>query len=73
MLTEYRNEISELKQSNTHFQKIFNEHNELDQKIQDAEHGRIGMSDTEIEKMKKMKLLIKDEILNMILVHKKGL
>jgi len=71
MLAEYRDEISELKQSNAHFAKIFNDHNELDQTIQDAEHGRVGMSDMEIEVMKKKKLLLKDEMLIMILKHKK--
>ena len=71
MLAEYRNEISELKQSNSHFAKVFNEHNELDDKIKDAEHGRVGMSDVEIETMKKGKLLLKDEMLKMILASKK--
>ncbi len=71
MLAEYRNEISELKQSNAHFAKVFNDHNELDDKIKDAEHGRVGMSDVEIETMKKQKLLLKDEMLNMILESKK--
>jgi len=72
MLAEYREEVSELKQNNAHFTKIFNDHNKLDQDIQDAEHGRIGMSDREIEIMKKKKLLLKDEMLQMILEHKKA-
>ena len=70
MLAEYRHEISELKQSNKHFNRIFNKHNELDDKIKDAEHGRIGMSDMEIETMKKQKLLLKDEMYKMILEYK---
>ena len=70
MLAEYRTEITELKQSNAHFTKIFEKRNKLDQDIQDAEHGRVGMSDVEIEKMKKEKLLLKDEMLKMILEHK---
>ena len=40
MLHEYRDEISVLKQENAHFAKIFDEHNELDQKIQDITEGR---------------------------------
>ncbi|NEW61244.1 YdcH family protein [Sulfurovum sp. bin170] len=71
MLAEYRVEISELKQSNAHFTKIFNDHNKLDQDVQDAEHGRVGMSDMEIEVMKKKKLILKDEMLKMILESKK--
>jgi len=72
MLAEYRNEITELKQNNAHFTRIFEKHNKLDQDVKDAEHGRVGMSDIEIEKMKKEKLLLKDEMLKMILEHKKA-
>jgi uncharacterized protein YdcH (DUF465 family) len=71
MLAEYRAEISELKQNNAHFVKIFDTHNRLDHEVKDAEHGRIGMSDIEIEIMKKKKLLLKDEMLRMILKLKK--
>ncbi len=70
MLAEYREEISELKQINAHFAKIFEKHNKLDQEIQDAEHGRVGMSDMEIEKMKKEKLLLKDEMYKMVVDYK---
>jgi len=72
MLAEYRAEITELKQSNAHFTNIFEKHNRLDQDVQDAEHGRVGMSDMEIEKMKKQKLMLKDEMLKMILDYKKA-
>jgi len=72
MLAEYRNEITELKQSDAHFLKVFNEHNDLDDRIKDAEDGRVGMSDIEIEKMKKEKLLRKDEMLKMILEFRKA-
>ena len=73
MLAEYRAEITELKQSNAHFRNIFEKHNKLDQDVQDAEHGRVGMSDIEIEKMKKQKLMLKDEMLKMILDYKKSI
>ena len=72
MLAEYRTEITELKQSNAHFTRIFEKHNKLDQDVKDAEHGRVGMHDIEIEKMKKEKLLLKDEMLKMILEFKKA-
>jgi uncharacterized protein YdcH (DUF465 family) len=71
MLHEYRDEISKLKQENAHFAKIFEKHNELDQKVEDAETGRIPMSDTELETLKKEKLLLKDEAYKMILEYKK--
>jgi len=72
MLAEYRTEISELKQSDAHFTKIFEKHNKLDQDAKDAEHGRVGMSDVEIEKIKKEKLMLKDEMLKMILEYRKS-
>jgi len=71
MLSEYRKEISELKVKNAHFAKIFEKHNELDQKAKDANEGRLHLSDYELEKIKKEKLLLKDEALHMILEYKK--
>lgn len=72
MLAEYRDEISELKQSNAHFSKIFEKHNELDQEVTDALEGRMPLTDVEIENMKKKKLLLKDEMLKMILELRKA-
>jgi uncharacterized protein YdcH (DUF465 family) len=71
MLHEYRDEISELKQENAHFVKIFERHNELDQKAKDASEGRLHLSDAELEMIKKEKLLLKDEALQMILEYQK--
>ncbi len=72
MLSEYREEISELKQTNAHFAKIFEKHNELDQKAKDVDEGRLHLSDVELEQLKKEKLLLKDEALHMILEYKKS-
>ncbi len=72
MLKEYREEISNLKQENAHFAKIFEKHNELDQKAKDADEGRLHLSDAELEIIKKEKLLLKDEALHMILEYKKA-
>jgi uncharacterized protein YdcH (DUF465 family) len=71
MLHEYRDEISELKVKNAHFAKIFEKHNELDQKAKDADEGRLHLSDTELETIKKQKLMLKDEALSLILKYKK--
>jgi len=72
MLSEYRKEISQLKQENAHFAKIFEKHNELDKKVEEAENGELLLSDTELETLKKEKLMLKDEILHMILTYKKS-
>ena len=71
MLHEYRDEISELKVQNAHFAKIFEKHNELDQKAKDADEGRLHLSDVELEQIKKEKLKLKDEALQLILKYKK--
>jgi len=71
MLAEYREEISTLKQSNAHFAKIFEKHNDLDQKAKDTDEGRLHLNDMELETIKKEKLLLKDEALKMILEYRK--
>lgn len=58
--------------NNAHFEKIFNEHNELDQKIKNAEDGIEHLANTEIEVLKKQKLLLKDEVYAMILEYRKA-
>jgi len=71
MLHEYRDIISKLKQENAHFAKIFEKHNELDDKIKEVEEGREHMDQIELEKLKKEKLRLKDEAYAMILEYKK--
>jgi hypothetical protein len=71
MLHEYREIISKLKVENAHFAKIFEKHNELDQKITDADEGRAHISDAELETMKKEKLKLKDEAYALIIAFKK--
>ncbi|PAF42977.1 YdcH family protein [Helicobacter sp. 11S03491-1] len=72
MFHEYREEISQLKAKNAHFEKIFDEHNELDQKITNAENGLNPISEIEIDKMKKLKLKLKDEVYAMIMDYRKN-
>ena len=72
MLHEYKEEIHELKMNNAHFAKVFDKHNELDQKVEDAEADRVILTDVELEILKKEKLLLKDEAYKMILDYKKS-
>lgn len=72
MFHEYRDEISALKAKNAHFEKIFEEHNELDQKITNAENGLNPLTDIEIDKLKKHKLHLKDEVYAMIMEYRKN-
>ena len=71
MLHEYREVISQIKVNNAHFAKIFEKHNELDQKILNVEEGREHMAQLDLEVMKKEKLRLKDEAYAMIIAYKK--
>ncbi len=71
MLHEYRDVISKLKVENAHFVKIFDRHNELDDRITNIEEGREHLDHFELEKLKKEKLKLKDEAYAMILQYKK--
>lgn len=72
MLHEYRDIISKLKVENAHFAKIFEKHNELDDKVTNVEEGRDHMDQFELETMKKEKLRLKDEAFTMIMEYKKA-
>ena len=71
MFHEYRELVTELKRTNPHFKKVFDAHNDLDDKLTKAEEGGVDHIDTvEIEKMKKDKLKLKDEVYAMIMDEK---
>lgn len=69
MFHEYREEITELKQKDAHFAKVFEKHNALDEEIQEMEKNHADQF--EVEKKKKEKLQLKDEIYNIIVNYKK--
>lgn len=74
MLHEYRDIITHMKENeaaNAHFLKIFDRHNELDDKITSAENGDVPFTDLELETLKKEKLKLKDEAYTIILKYKK--
>jgi uncharacterized protein YdcH (DUF465 family) len=62
MFPEYRDLITQLKRTDSHFTHLFDRHNAIDQKIKNIEaHIEPGTHD-EIETLKKEKLHLKDEI-----------
>ncbi len=63
-----RDIIAELRQKDSHFAVIFDEHTQLDQQINQLEKDRVkhASRDDEIEQMKKRKLQLKDEIYKII-------
>jgi uncharacterized protein YdcH (DUF465 family) len=62
MFPEYRDLITQLKNKDAHFTRLFDEHNELDQKIQNIESHIEVATEAEIEQLKKQKLHLKDEL-----------
>lgn len=62
MFPEYRDLITELKHKDLHFTKLFDKHNEIDQKIKNIESNIEHTSDVQLETLKKEKLHLKDEI-----------
>mgnify|MGYP003589011933 FL=1 len=62
MFPEYRALITTLKQSDQHFTRLFDQHNDLDQKIKNMEVQIEPGTGVEIENLKKEKLRLKDEL-----------
>ncbi|OQS33837.1 YdcH family protein [Chromobacterium haemolyticum] len=62
MFPKYRELISKLKTEDDHFTRLFNKHNDLDQKIKNMEARIEPSADFEIENLKKEKLRLKDEL-----------
>lgn len=62
MFPEYRDLISQLKTSDHHFSRLFDEHNTLDQRIKNMESRVEPGTPAEIEVLKKEKLALKDQL-----------
>lgn len=62
MFPEYRDLITRLKTEDAHFARLFNTHNELDQRIKNMEAHIEPSTPAEIENLKKEKLILKDQI-----------
>ena len=64
MFPEYRDLISQLKQSDKRFARLFDEHNELDDKIAGLENDPVtsATADAEVAVLKQKKLALKDEL-----------
>lgn len=62
MFPEYRDLITKLKSEDAHFSRLFDKHNEIDQKIKNQEANIELATQQEVEILKKEKLKIKDEL-----------
>lgn len=69
MFPEFRNLITQLKTEDAHFARLFEQHNDLDQRIKNIEtHIEIG-TPLEVENLKKEKLRLKDEMYAILKKH----
>ncbi|HDR1021462.1 TPA: YdcH family protein [Pasteurella multocida] len=69
MFPEFRDLISKLKNEDTHFARLFDKHNELDQRIKNIEANIELGTPTEVENLKKEKLRLKDEMYVILKKH----
>ena len=65
-LPEHRETIHNLKMTDTHFAKLFDEYHEVDHEIHRIETNIETTSDEYLEEKKKQRLHLKDELLKMI-------
>jgi len=66
MFPEYRDLITRLKTEDAHFTRLFDAHNELDQRIKNMEAHIEPGTPEEIEKLKKEKLGLKDQMADIL-------
>ncbi|MEG2048618.1 MAG: DUF465 domain-containing protein [Comamonas sp.] len=66
MFPEFREQIADLRANDRHFSRLFEQHNVLDHEIKNLEDRRTASLHTEIEKLKKEKLLIKERLYTML-------
>ncbi|MFI3179414.1 MAG: DUF465 domain-containing protein, partial [Methylococcaceae bacterium] len=65
-LPEYKERIHELKISNHHFAKLFNEYDELDHLVRRCETEIEVHADDYVQGLKKRHLALKDELLKIL-------
>ncbi len=65
-LPEHREAIHNLKMTNNHFARLFEEYHEVDHEIHRIETGVENTSDDYLEGRKKRRLYLKDELYRMI-------
>jgi hypothetical protein len=65
-LPEHRDTIHNLKMTDNHFARLFDEYHEVDHEVHRIETGVENTSDDYLEERKKRRLFLKDELYRMI-------
>ncbi|MGK0673838.1 MAG: YdcH family protein [Halothiobacillaceae bacterium] len=63
---EYKERIHQLKMTDAHFARLFEEYNDLTNTIEVLENRGVPVADESIEDMKKQRLKLKDELYAML-------
>lgn len=63
---EFRERIHELKMSDRHFARLFEEYHEVDHEVRRIEEGNETPSDDYLEERKKRRVQLKDELYAML-------
>lgn len=63
---EHKDKIHELKTSDNHFARLFDEYHEVEHEVRRIEEGVENTSDEYLEERKKVRLSLKDELLAII-------
>ena len=62
---QYEQKIHDLKTNNNHFKKLFDEYHHIDKQIHSVESSNV-FTNEELTEMRKKRLLLKDQLLNII-------
>ena len=65
-LPEYKDKIHQLKTSNEHFSRLFEEYHKIEHEVRRIEEGVETTSDDYLELQKKKRLNLKDRLLDML-------
>jgi len=63
---EFKDNIHQLKLSNAHFSKLFEEYSETDKAINRAENGVEHLADAALEDLKKVRISLKDQLFHIL-------
>lgn len=63
---EHHDRIHELKMSNAHFARLFDDYHEVNREVRRIEEGVENTSDEYLENLKKKRLSLKDQLYGMI-------
>ncbi len=66
---EYREKIHNLKMTNDHFKKLFDDYHKLDKEVYRVENNIEPRSDEAMEELKKQRLALKDELFQILRHH----